>query len=73
VKITGKVTTHEDNGTVNYRLVSNKVYSVSRSLEDKVEPILNKKVSMSATVYDDRIVEIKLINQVQEKSKSEKK
>ena len=73
VNLTGKITTHEDNGTVNYRLVSNKVYSVSRSLEDKVEPYLNRKVSISATVYDDRIVEIKLIKQVQNQEQSKSK
>ena len=73
VNLTGKITTHEDNGTVNYRLVSNKVYSVSRSLEDKVEPYLNRKVSVSATVYNDRIVEIKLIKQIQNKEQAKSK
>lgn len=73
LNLIGKITTHEDNGTVNYRLVSNKTYTISRSLEDKVENFLNKKVNLSATVYDDSIVEIKLIKVVQEKNKSENK
>jgi hypothetical protein len=70
-KVTGIIFISDEGGTQSYKIKADKIYTLSASLEDKVDPVIGKKVTLHATVYEKKIIGIDLI-QIQQKKEVSK-